>query len=63
MINGETVKYVVPYLSQDLMYEKFHPLRDAALGADCSTLFRILKIITVGLKMDSGKAIKNCYML
>ena len=25
--------------------------------------FRVLKIITVGLKMDSGNAINNCYML
>ena len=56
-------KYVVPYLSGDLIYQKIHPLRDAAFGADCLTTFRILKTIVVGLKMDSGNAIKNCYML
>ena len=51
-------KYVVPYLSPDLIHQKFHPLRDAAFGADFLTPFRI-----VGLKMDSSNAIKNCYML
>ena len=51
------------YLSRDLLYQKIHPLRDAAFGADCLASLRILKIITVGLKMDSGNAIKNCYML
>ena len=56
-------KYFVPYLSQDLLYQKIHPLQDAAFGADCLTPFRILKIIIVGLKMDSGNAFKNCYML
>ena len=63
VINGETVKNIVPYLSRDLVYQKIHPLRDAAFGEDCITPFRILKIIIVGLKMDSGNAIKNCYML
>ena len=43
-------KYVVPYISRDLIYQKLHPLRDAAFGADCFTPFRILKIITVVLK-------------
>ena len=38
------------YLSRDLLYQKIHPLRDAALGADCLTSFKILKILTVGLK-------------
>ena len=56
-------KYIVPYLNRDLMYQKVHPLRDAAFGADCLTPFKILKIVIVGLKMDSGNAIKNCYML
>ena len=56
-------KYIVPYLSRGLIYQKVHPLRDAAFGADCLTPFRILKIIIVGLKMDSSNAIKNCYML
>ena len=55
-------KCVVPYLSRDLIYQKIHPLRDAAFGADCLTPFRILKITIVGLKMNSGKAIKNWYM-
>ena len=36
-------KYVVPYLSRDLMYQNIHPLRDAAFGADCLTPFRLLK--------------------
>ena len=56
-------KYRDGYLSRDLLYQKIHLLRDAAFGEDCSTSFKILKIITVGLKMDSGNAIKNCYML
>ena len=56
-------KYVVPYFSRDLIHHKVHPLRDAAFGADCLTLFRILKNLIVGLKMDSGDAIKNCYRL
>ena len=44
-------KYVVPYLSRDLIYQKIHPLRDAAFGADCLTPFRISKIVIVGLKI------------
>ena len=44
-------------------YKYIHPLRDAAFGADCLTPVRILKIIIVGLKMDSGNAIKNCHRL
>ena len=55
-------KFVVPYLSRDLLYRKIHPLRDAAFGADCLTPLRLLKIITVSLKMDSVNAIKNCFM-
>ena len=39
--------------------KKIHPLRDAASDADCSTPFRILKITTVSLKMDSGNVINN----
>ena len=31
----------------------------AAFGADCLASFKILKIITIGLKMDSGNTIKN----
>ena len=45
-------KYVVPYLSQDVIYQKIHPLRDAAFGADCLTPFRILIIIIVVLKNE-----------
>ena len=56
-------KYIVPYLSRDLIYRKIHPLRDAAFGADCLTPFRTLKIVRESKKMDSGNAIKNCYML
>ena len=56
-------RYVDGYLSRDLLYQKIHPLRDAASDADCLTPLRILKIVTVGLKMDSSNAIKNCYML
>ena len=51
------------YLGRDLIYQKIHPLRDAVFGADCLTVLRILKIITVGLKMDSGNAIMDSYML
>ena len=43
-------KYVVPYLSRDLLYQKIHPSRDAAFGADCLIPLGIMKIITVGLK-------------
>ena len=63
-------KYVVPYLSQDLIYQKIHPLRDAAFGGDCLTPFRILKIIIADLKklilvMLSRivTGCKNCQML
>ena len=37
-------------LSRDLLFHKIHPLGDAAFGADCSTSFKILNILTVGLK-------------
>ena len=43
-------KYIVPYLSRDLIDQKIYLLRDSAFGADCLTPFRILKIIIVGLK-------------
>ena len=43
-------KYMDGYLSRDLLYQKIHPLRDAAFSADCLTSFKILKIITVRLK-------------
>ena len=48
-------------MSRYLLYQKIHPLRDASAG--CLTPFRILKIITIWLKMDSGNAIKNRYVL
>ena len=63
VINGTRYKYMVGYLSRDLLYQKIHPFRDAAFGADCLTSPKILKITIVGLKMDYGNAIKNCYML
>ena len=56
-------KHMNGYLSRDLIYQKIHLLRDAAFGADCFTPLRVLKIITVGLKMDSANAIKNSYRL
>ena len=56
-------KYMDEYLSRDLLYKNIHPLGDAAFGAECLTPVRILKIVTVGLKMDSGNAIKNCYVV
>ena len=56
-------KYMDGYLSRDLLYQKIHPLRDGAFGADCLTPLRIFKNITVGQKMDSGNTIKNSYML
>ena len=56
-------KCVFPLLSPHLINQKIHPLRDAAFGADFLTPFRILKIIIVDQKMDSGNAITNCYML
>ena len=56
-------KHMDGYLSRDLLYQKIHQLRDAAFGVDCLTPFRILKIITIGLNMDSGNAIKDCYLL
>ena len=36
------------YLSQDLLYQKIHPLRGTAFGADCLISFKTLKIVTVG---------------
>ena len=56
-------KSVVRYLSRNLLYQKIHPLRDAAFGADCLTPLRILKIITVSSKINSGTAIENCQYL
>ena len=45
------------------MYQKINPLLDAAFRADCLMPFENFEIIIVGPKMDSGNAIKNCYML
>ena len=48
--NRRTVQ-IYEWISQPrLLYQKIHPLRDAAFGADCLTCFKILKIVTVGLK-------------
>ena len=63
LINGKTVQ-IYGWISQPrFTISKIHPLRDAAFGADCLTPFRILKIMRVGLKMDSRNAIRNCYMM
>ena len=43
-------KYVAPYLRRDNIYQKIHPLRDAAFDADWRTSLQILKIVTVNLK-------------
>ena len=43
-------KFMEGYLSRYLLYQKIHPLRDAAFGADCLTSFKIFKVITFGLK-------------
>ena len=58
------------YISRDLLYQKIHPLRDEAFGADCLASFKILKIVTVSLKewilvMLSKIVIrcKNCQIL
>ena len=56
-------KYGVQYIGQDLIHQQSYLSQDAAFGADCFTPFRILKNIIVSLKMDSGNAIENCYML
>ena len=48
-MNGKTVQ-IYGWIAQP-RYQKIHPLRDAAFGADCLTSsYKILKIITVGLK-------------
>ena len=50
VINRKRYKYMDGYLSRDLLYQKIHPLRGAAFGANCLTSFKILKVVTVGLK-------------
>ena len=52
VINGKRYKYMDGSLSRDLPYQKIHSLQDATFGADCLNLFRILKVITVGLKNE-----------
>ena len=48
VINGTNIWVDI---SAEIYYlKKIHPLRDAAFGTDCLTSFKILKIITVGLK-------------
>ena len=63
VINEKTVQIYRWIFQPRLTLSKIHPLRDAVFGADCLTPPRILKIITVGLKMDFGNTIKNRYML
>ena len=62
VINGEMIQ-ICCSISQPRfnVSKKMHPSRDAAFGANCLIPFRSLKMF--GLKMDSGNAIKNCYML
>ena len=63
VINGKKwYKYIDGYLCPDLLH-KIHPLQYAAFDADCLTALRILKIITVSPRMDSGNAFKTCYIL
>ena len=60
MISGKKVQ-IYGWISQPrFTISKIHPLRDEALSANCITPLRILKTITIGLKMVSGNAIKNC---
>ena len=40
VINVKWYKYVAPLLSQDYIYQKIHPLRDAAFDADRRTSFK-----------------------
>ena len=53
-------KYIDGYLSPDSLYQKTHPLQDAAFGADCLTP---LEFFSIGLKNGSGNAVKNPYIL
>ena len=52
------------YISAEILilYQKIHALRDAAFGVDCLTFLRILKILIIVLKIDSGNAVKNSNM-
>ena len=34
VINEKRYKYVAPYFSRDYMYQRIHPLRDAAFDTD-----------------------------
>ena len=56
-------KYVARYLIRRSTYQEIHPLRDAAFDADRRASLKILKIVTVSLKMDSSNSINNCHML
>ena len=67
---GKRCKYMDGYLSRDLLYQKINPLRDVAFGEDCLTSFRILKIITAGIKKRTlvmlsriATCCKNCQIL
>ena len=52
VINGKTVQiYAWIDISAEIYcIKKINPLRDASFGADCLTSFKILEIITIGLK-------------
>ena len=63
VINGKAVQIYGWIYQPRFTISKIYSLLDAAFDADCLTPFRILKIITVGLKMDFRNAIKDCYML
>ena len=56
-------KYMDGYLIRDLLYQKLHPLRDAAFGADCLTSLKFENRNSRSKKMDSCNVIRNCYML
>ena len=43
-------KYVVSYLSRDLIHQKTYPLQNTAFGAECLTFFRILKVVIFCLR-------------
>ena len=63
VINGETVQ-IYRWISAPRFDISKNPfVRRCSNFKDCLTPLRILKCIGVGLKMDSGNAIKNFYML
>ena len=36
-------KYIHGYLNRDILYQKGHPLRDAAFDADCLTSLKVFE--------------------